>query len=236
MGDFVLIGYGRHGGNPRGRPQAGWLLLRLPTSQSSRHFPLLSSSTNTTKPSRACGMSDSSAATASGGVTGTPPSPAISIAACSNQVSPAAFARCVAPSFSWLSLAKVADSARRAACPAVALAKAGAKRSAIFSELLQQEIDTVAVTAGSAYMVERDAELVALLPRVETEVEAVVAELVRPDGSRERILRLYQPDPEWPRKYWLEQPIALPSGSRIEVKVTPSEDAAPVVLLDLVSE
>ena len=92
------------------------------------------------------------------------------------------------------------------------------------------------MTAGSAYMVERDAELVALLPRVETEVEAVVAELVRPDGSRERILRLYQPDPEWPRKYWLEQPIALPSGSRIEVKVTPSEDAAPVVLLDLVSE
>ncbi len=97
-------------------------------------------------------------------------------------------------------------------------------------------VDTVAVTAGSAHMVERDAELVALLPRVDTVVESVVAELVRPDGSRERILRLYQPDPDWPRKYWLEQPIALPSGSRIEVKVTPSEDVAPVILLDLVSE
>ena len=78
-------------------------------------LPFTSSWTNTTKPSRACGMSDSSAATASGGVTGTPPSPAISIAACSNQVSPASFARGVAPSFSWLSPAKVADSARRAA-------------------------------------------------------------------------------------------------------------------------
>ena len=99
-----------------------------------------------------------------------------------------------------------------------------------------KSVDTVAVTAGSAHMVERDAELVALLPRVDTEVESVAAELVRPDGSRERILRLYQPDPDWPRKYWLEQPIALPSGSRIEVKVTPSEDAAPVILLDLVSE
>ena len=97
-------------------------------------------------------------------------------------------------------------------------------------------VDTVAVTAGSAYRVERDAELVALLPRVDTAVESVVAELVRPDGSRERILRLYQPDPDWPRKYWLEQPIALPSGSRIEVKVTPSGDAAPLILLDLVSE
>ena len=75
-------------------------------------------------------MSDSSAATASGGVTGTPPSPAISIAACSNQVSPASFARGVAPSFSWLSPAKVADSARRAA----------QNGRLFFSELLQQKL------------------------------------------------------------------------------------------------
>lgn len=102
-----------------------------------------------------------------------------------------------------------------------------------------KSVDTVAVTPGSPHVVNAAAELVALLPRIDTEVESVVAELVRPDGSHERILRLYQPDPHWPRKYWLAEPITLPPGSRIEVSVvsfTAAEDAAPVILLDLVSE
>ena len=99
-----------------------------------------------------------------------------------------------------------------------------------------KSVDTVAVTPGSAHVVEAASELVALLPRIDTEVESVVAELVRPDGSREPIFRLYRPDPDWPRKYWLAEPIALPSGSRIEVTVTAAGDAAPVILLDLVSE
>ncbi len=99
-----------------------------------------------------------------------------------------------------------------------------------------KSVDTVAVTPGSPHVVEAASELVALLPRIDTEVESVVAELVLPDGSREPILRLYQPDPDWPRKYWLEEPMALPPGSRIEVSVTAADDAAPVILLDLVSE
>ena len=99
-----------------------------------------------------------------------------------------------------------------------------------------KSVDTVAVTPGSPHVVGAAAELVALLPRIDTVVESVVAELVRPDGSRERILRLYQPDPDWPRKYWLAEPIALPSGSRIEVNVTAADAAAAVILLDLVSE
>jgi len=99
-----------------------------------------------------------------------------------------------------------------------------------------KSVDTVAVSPGSPHVVEAVSELIALLPRIDTEVESVVAELVRPDGSREPILRLYQPDPDWPRKYWLSEPMALPSGSRIEVNVTAAEEAAPVILLDLVSE
>ena len=101
---------------------------------------------------------------------------------------------------------------------------------------IAKSVDTVAVTPGSAHVVDAAAELVALLPRIDTEVESVVAELVRPDGSREPIFRLYRPDPDWPRKYWLAEPIALPPGSRIEVTVTAAGDAAPVILLDLVSE
>lgn len=96
-------------------------------------------------------------------------------------------------------------------------------------------VDIVAVSAGSAHTLEADAELLALLPRVDDEVETVVTEVVRPDGSRERILRLYQPSPDWPHKYWLVDPLVLSSGSRVEVSATAAEGTSPVVLLDLVS-
>ena len=94
-------------------------------------------------------------------------------------------------------------------------------------------VDTLAVTAGTPHTVETDAELIALLPRVTTPVETLVAELVHPDGSRERILRLYQPNPDWPRKYWLDEPLSIPAGSRLEVTATSSDNAPPVILLDL---
>ena len=39
---------------------------------------------------------------------------------------------------------------------------------------------------------------------------------VRPDGSRVPMIRL-NTRPDWSRRYWLDNPIALPRGSRIEV-------------------
>jgi hypothetical protein len=42
---------------------------------------------------------------------------------------------------------------------------------------------------------------------------------VRPNGSREEIIR-FRPQPEWARRYWFEKPIALPRGTRVEVATT----------------
>jgi hypothetical protein len=42
---------------------------------------------------------------------------------------------------------------------------------------------------------------------------------VRPDGSRAPMIRL-NTRPDWARRYWFEQPIALPRGSRVEVVAT----------------
>jgi hypothetical protein len=42
---------------------------------------------------------------------------------------------------------------------------------------------------------------------------------VRPNGAREEIIR-FRPQPEWVRRYWFEQPIALPRGTRVEVATT----------------
>jgi hypothetical protein len=45
---------------------------------------------------------------------------------------------------------------------------------------------------------------------------------VTPSGTKVPLLRLRSPRPEWPRRYWLTEPVELPSGSKIEVTTTPA--------------
>ena len=42
------------------------------------------------------------------------------------------------------------------------------------------------------------------------------------NGRKVPLLKLRAARPEWPRRYWLTDPIELPSGARIEVSVTPA--------------
>jgi len=107
---------------------------------------------------------------------------------------------------------------------------------ALYLEETAKAIETVAVSAGATHDVDVDTELLALLPRLDASAESLEAALVRADGSREPILRLYQPSAEWPRKYWLQQPLLLPAGSHIEVRALSPGDGAPAILLDLASE
>ncbi len=51
--------------------------------------------------------------------------------------------------------------------------------------------------------------------------ESLEVRAVLPDGARRTLLKLDRPRPEWPRRYWLASPIALPAGARIEVETTP---------------
>jgi mono/diheme cytochrome c family protein len=64
--------------------------------------------------------------------------------------------------------------------------------------------------------VDTDVEAVALRPEQLPPNITVQVQAVRPDGSRAPMIRL-NTRPDWSRRYWLEHPIALPRGSRIEV-------------------
>ena len=48
-------------------------------------------------------------------------------------------------------------------------------------------------------------------PNITLQVEAV-----KPDGSRAPMIRL-NTRPDWDRRYWFQQPIALPRGTKVEV-------------------
>ena len=41
----------------------------------------------------------------------------------------------------------------------------------------------------------------------------------RPDGSRVELIR-FRPQPDWARRYWFKDPVALPKGTRVTAEVT----------------
>ena len=65
-----------------------------------------------------------------------------------------------------------------------------------------------------------DVTLLALLPEVAVGARELQVEGVLPDGSRQPLLLIREPDPAWPTRYWLEEPLDLPAGSALQVTAT----------------
>jgi hypothetical protein len=76
--------------------------------------------------------------------------------------------------------------------------------------------------------IDNDVQVLALRPEQLPPNITVQVQAVRPDGSQVPMIRL-NTRPDWSRRYWLEEPISLPRGSRIEV-------AANLANPDLLSE
>jgi hypothetical protein len=71
--------------------------------------------------------------------------------------------------------------------------------------------------------------LVALRPMVDDAYETVDINAVSASGKKVPLLKLRNPRPEWPRRYWLVDPIELPANTKIEVSTTPGDpDVGPL--------
>jgi hypothetical protein len=85
----------------------------------------------------------------------------------------------------------------------------------------------------------KSVDVVALVPRVGARIASLHAEAVLPGGGSVGLIRLTEPDPGWPRKFWLTDPLPLPKGSRVRVTLTAPEEAplrdAHFLVLDVVS-
>jgi hypothetical protein len=76
---------------------------------------------------------------------------------------------------------------------------------------------------------ETGGRLVALRPSVDKPCATMTIDAVAPSGQRTALLKLRGIRPEWPRRYWLKNPIDLPPGVAIEVSTTPSDpDSGPL--------
>ena len=81
---------------------------------------------------------------------------------------------------------------------------------------------------------EQDMDLLAVLPEIDLPSSNLQVEVVRPDGTRSPMLLLRGYDPAWPTRYWMQNPLSLPRGSRVEVtavlKPGASDTGAPSLL------
>ena len=68
--------------------------------------------------------------------------------------------------------------------------------------------------------VEQNLSLLALLPEIDIESSEIRIEAVTPDGSRIPMLWLREPDSGWTTRFWLDAPVSLPEGSRLEIRAT----------------
>lgn len=68
------------------------------------------------------------------------------------------------------------------------------------------------------------ARIVALRPMLDRGYAWVDVDAITPSGARVPLLRLRGPRPQWSRRYWLQEPMELASGSKITVTLTPLAD------------
>jgi hypothetical protein len=68
------------------------------------------------------------------------------------------------------------------------------------------------------------ARIVALRPMLDRAYESLNVDAITPSGTHVPLLRLHGPRPQWLQRYWLQEPVELASGSKIEVRVTPLSD------------
>lgn len=68
------------------------------------------------------------------------------------------------------------------------------------------------------------ARIVALRPMLDRAYESVSIDVLTPSGTNVPLLRLHGPRPQWFQRYWLQEPVELASGSKIQFHVTPLAD------------
>jgi hypothetical protein len=65
-------------------------------------------------------------------------------------------------------------------------------------------------------ILDEDTRAIAIYPEVGLDNTAVKVSATRPDGTRTDLIA-FHPRPDWTRRYWFREPIALPAGTTIQV-------------------
>jgi hypothetical protein len=85
-----------------------------------------------------------------------------------------------------------------------------------------RELQSVTMNGtGAATALPGPARIVAIRAVLDHPYGSLAVDAVSPAGNRVPLLRLNAPRPQWSRRYWLQSPVEMAGGSRIEVSLTP---------------
>ena len=85
-----------------------------------------------------------------------------------------------------------------------------------------REMQSVSLSgSGSSATLTGPARIMALRPMLDRPYGSLSVDAVSPSGNRVPLLRLNAPRPQWSRRYWLQNAVEVPGGTRIEVSLTP---------------
>jgi hypothetical protein len=111
-----------------------------------------------------------------------------------------------------------------------------------FSDTRPQAVETLMIASPEALSgrqvtftqtLESDLSALALLPEVGIETTNIQVEAIHPDGVRQPLLLLREPDGAWPTRYWFDSPVSLTKGTRIEVTASLRPGAERIVSTSL---
>jgi hypothetical protein len=72
--------------------------------------------------------------------------------------------------------------------------------------------------------------VLAVRPSLDQPYSSMEINAVAASGRKVPLLKLRQARPEWPRRYWLADPVELPAGTKIEVVAVPGDaDSGPLI-------
>jgi hypothetical protein len=86
------------------------------------------------------------------------------------------------------------------------------------------ELQTLVIELSQAHKLANAMRIVALRPILDRAYESVHIDAVTPSGTHVPLIHLQGPRPQWPRRYWLQEPVELTSGSQINVTLKPLSD------------
>jgi len=81
-----------------------------------------------------------------------------------------------------------------------------------------------AIVTGTVKTLERDVRAIAIYPEAFPRNARVTVDAVLPDGSQQMLISA-RSLPEWSRRYWFKNPIALPRGTRLNAHVSRDDEA-----------
>jgi hypothetical protein len=86
------------------------------------------------------------------------------------------------------------------------------------------ELQSLDMDPSQAHKLTNAVRIIALRPMLDRAYESVNIDAVTPSGMQVPLLHLRRPRPQWPQRYWLQEPVELTGGSQIKVSLKPLSD------------